>query len=370
MKHLSEYSDPAAIRALVAEIARVSKRPVRIMEVCGGQTHAILRHALDTLLPPHIRLLHGPGCPVCVTPAAYLDHAIDIAERPDAIVTTFGDLLRVPSATRGDLFAAKAKGADVRMVTSPLQALDIARDNPGKQIVHLAIGFETTAPANALLAYLAKERALPNLSLLVSQFLVPPILRAICADPSTAPDAFLAAGHVCAITGSDPYDALAKELRRPIAITGFEPADILLGVLEVLKLLEAGRAEMINAYPRIVHPQGNPEARRILDAVFEVADRDWRGLGRVPKSGLDLRPDYSDYDAARRFPENYRYCNKYTYGNNYSPSDCPAADVLLGKLQPSSCPHFGTRCTPDSPLGAPMVSPEGPCAAFFLHRRT
>ena len=369
MKHLSEYSDPSAIRALVAEIARISKRPVRIMEVCGGQTHAIMRHALDTLLPPHVQLLHGPGCPVCVTPASYLDHAIDIAERPDTIVTTFGDLLRVPSASRGDLFAAKAKGADVRMVTSPLQALDFAAKHPDQQIVHLAIGFETTAPANAMLAYMANARGLANLSLLVSQFLVPPILRAICADPSTAPDAFLAAGHVCAITGSDPYQALARELNRPIAITGFEPADILLGVLDVLKLLEAGRAEMINAYPRIVHPQGNPEALRILDTVFEAADREWRGLGTVPMSGLDLRPEYGAFDAARRFPQQYSYCNKYTYCNNYSPSECPAAEVLLGKLQPNECPHFGTRCTPDSPLGAPMVSPEGACAAFFLHRR-
>jgi len=205
MKHLSEYSAPAQIRALAAEIARISKRSARIMEVCGGQTHAILRYALDTLLPPHVQLLHGPGCPVCVTPAAYLDHAIEIARRPNVILCTFGDLLRVPSATQGDLFAAKANGADVRMIGSPLQAIDIARENPNKQIVHLAIGFETTAPANAMLAYLAKERHLTNVSLLVSQFLVPPILRAICADPESAPDAFLAAGHVCAITGSNPY---------------------------------------------------------------------------------------------------------------------------------------------------------------------
>jgi len=365
MKHLTEYSDPAAIRALAAEIARVSKRPARIMEVCGGQTHAILRHALDTLLPPHIQLLHGPGCPVCVTPATYLDHAIAIAERPDVILCTFGDLLRVPSATRGDLYEAKARGADVRMIGSPLQALDFARDNPAKQIVHLAIGFETTAPANAMLAYLAKEKGLGNLFLLVSQFLVPPILRAICADPGTAPDAFLAAGHVCAITGSNPYVVLARELHRPIAITGFEPADILLGVLDVLRLFEAGRAEMVNAYPRIVHPHGNPEALRIMDTVFEIADREWRGLGMVPSSGLALRPEFAAFDAARRYP----HTSTGFYKNRYYPSECPAADVLLGKLHPCNCPHFGSRCTPDHPLGAPMVSPEGPCAAFFLHRR-
>ena len=365
MKHLTEYSDPARIHALVAEIARISKRPARIMEVCGGQTHAILRHALDTLLPPHVQLLHGPGCPVCVTPSAYLDHAIDIARRSDVVVCTFGDLLRVPSDSSGDLYAAKARGADVRMITSPLQALDFARANPGKQIVHLAIGFETTAPANALLAYLAKERGLANVSLLVSLFLVPPILRAICADPATAPDAFLAAGHVCAIVGSYPYAALARELNRPIAVTGFEPADILLGVLDVVRLFEQGQAEMVNAYPRVVHPQGNPEARRIIDAVFEVSDREWRGLGVVPRSGLSLRPAYAAHDAALKFPSPKTIVCKQLQET----PECPAAQVLLGNLQPPDCPHFGTRCTPDQPLGAPMVSPEGPCAAFFLHRR-
>ncbi len=365
MNHWSEYSDPAAIRALVAEIARVSKRPARIMEVCGGQTHAILRHALDTLLPPHVQLLHGPGCPVCVTPASYLDDAIAIAGRPDTIVTTFGDLLRVPSATRGDLFAAKARGADVRMVTSPLQALDFAAQNPNKRIVHLAIGFETTAPANAMLAYMAKERALANVFLLVSQFLVPPILRAICSDPETAPDAFLAAGHVCAITGSDPYIPLARELRRPIAITGFEPADILLGILDVIKLFEAGRHELINSYPRFVHPRGNPEALRIMNTVFEISDREWRGLGLVPQSGLSLRSEYAYHDAAQLVPSSV----SSFYKNWKLEAECPAAAVLLGKLQPCDCPHFASRCTPDNPLGAPMVSPEGPCAAFFLHRR-
>ncbi len=365
MKHFSEYSVPDSIRALAAEIARISKRPARIMEVCGGQTHAILRHALDTLLPPHVQLLHGPGCPVCVTPSSYLDHAIAIAKRPEVILCTFGDLLRVPSDSSGDLYAAKARGADVRMITSPLQALDFARENPGKQIVHLAIGFETTAPANALLAYLAKERGLANVSLLVSQFLVPPILRAICADPETAPDAFLAAGHVCAIVGSDPYVALARELNRPIAVTGFEPADILLGVLDVLRLFEQGQAEMVNAYPRIVHPNGNPEAQRIIDAVFEVSDREWRGLGVVPMSGLSLRPEYAAHDAAQQ----YVFDHKLVYKQVNGPAECLAAQVLLGKLQPPACPHFGTRCTPDHPLGAPMVSPEGPCAAFYLHRR-
>jgi hydrogenase expression/formation protein HypD len=362
MKHLSEYSDPSRIRALAAEIARISKRPARIMEVCGGQTHAILRHALDTLLPPHVQLLHGPGCPVCVTPSAYLDHAIAIARRPDVILCTFGDLLRVPSDASGDLFAAKARGGDIRMISSPLQALDFARANPDKQIVHLAIGFETTVPANAMLAYLAKDRGLANVSLLVSQFMVPPILRAICADPETAPDAFLAAGHVCAVTGSAPYVALARELGRPIAITGFEPADVLLGVLDVVRLLEQGKAEMINAYPRIVHPGGNPEALRIMDIVFEVSDREWRGLGVVPLSGLSLRAEYAAHNAALKFPA------PATAPRADAPH-CPADQVLLGKLQPCNCPHFASGCTPDHPLGAPMVSPEGPCAAFFLHRR-
>ena len=362
MKHLTEYSDPGRIRALAAEIARISKRPARIMEVCGGQTHAILRHALDTLLPPHVQLLHGPGCPVCVTPSSFLDHAIAIARRPGTIVTTFGDLLRVPSDASGDLFAAKARGGDVRMIGSPLQALEFAEQNPGKQVVHLAIGFETTVPANAMLAYMARERGLGNVSLLVSQFLVPPILRAICADPETAPDAFLAAGHVCAIMGSDPYVALARDLHRPIAITGFEPADVLLGVLDVLRLFEEGKSEMVNAYPRIVHPQGNPEAQRIMDIVFETSDREWRGLGVVPLSGLSLRPAFASFDAARKFPAP-------APAPRPDAPHCPADQVLLGKLQPVDCPHFGTRCTPDHPLGAPMVSPEGPCAAYFLHRR-
>jgi len=365
MKHLTEYNDPAAIRALADEIEKISKRPARIMEVCGGQTHSILRHALDTLLPPHIQLLHGPGCPVCVTPSAYIDHAIAIAARPDTILCTFGDLLRVPSNASGDLYAAKARGADIRMITSPLQAIDLAQENPKKQIIHLAIGFETTIPANAMLAFLAKERGLKNVSLLVSQFLVPPILRAICVDPETAPDAFLAAGHVCAVTGSDPYIPLAKELNRPIAITGFEPADILLGVLDAIRLLESGEADMVNSYPRVVHPAGNPEALRVIDQVFETSDREWRGLGVVPMSGLSLRAEYSDQNTAEKFPfENYG-----VYKQHNGKIDCPAADILLGKMEPTACPHFGSRCTPDHPLGAPMVSPEGPCAAFFLHRR-
>jgi hydrogenase expression/formation protein HypD len=363
MKHLTEYSDPASIHALVDEIKKISTKPTRIMEVCGGQTHSILRHALDTLLPEHVRLLHGPGCPVCVTPSAYLDHAISIAARPDVILCTFGDLLRVPSNASGDLFAAKARGADIRMIGSPLQALDFARDNPDKQVVHLAIGFETTVPANAMAATLAKERGLKNFSLLVSQFTVPPILRAICADPETAPDAFLAAGHVCAVVGSDPYIPLAKELQKPIAITGFEPADILLGVLDVLKLWEAGTAEMVNSYPRVVHPAGNPEALRVIDTVFELSDREWRGLGVVPMSGLALSPAYADWDAALRFPA------PAPVASAEAPL-CPADQVLLGKMEPPDCPYFGTACTPDHPLGAPMVSPEGPCAAFFLHRRS
>ena len=363
MLHFTEYSNSATVRGLAAAIARSSRRPARIMEVCGGQTHAILRHALDTLLPPHIQLLHGPGCPVCVTPGDYLDHAIAIARQPGTIVTTFGDLLRVPAATQGDLFAANARGADIRMITSPLQALDFARAQPEKQVVHLAIGFETTAPANAMLAYLARARGQRNVALLVSQFLVPPILRHISAAPANTPDAFLAAGHVCAIMGSAPYAPLARELRRPIAITGFEPADILLGILAVIRQLEAGEARLENMYPRVVHPAGNPTAQKVLATVFQIADREWRGLGMVPQSGLALRPEYADLDAAQRFP-----APPPAAPATAPAADCPAADVLLGKLDPCDCPHFGTRCTPDHPLGAPMVSPEGPCAAYYLHR--
>lgn len=390
----------SAIRALP-----LPPTPLRIMEVCGGQTHSILRYALDTLLPPSVTLLHGPGCPVCVTPGAYLDRAIALASRPSTVLCTFGDLLRVPSASRGDLFAARAAGADVRTVLSPLQALEIAAANPASQVVFLAIGFETTAPANALAVELARRRHLPNFSLLCAQYLIPPVLRAVCAiDPPSAPHAFLAPGHVCAVTGSDPYRPLAAALQRPIVVTGFSPSEILLGVYHALRLLAFpppdGVPPLFNAYPSVVRPAGNPAALDLLHRVFRPVDASWRGLGSIPASGLALRPEFADFDADLRFagffqslenpPELFPIVGKNSPKNTpffqslEKPSDvfpivgktpppppsppCPAADVLLGRLSPDRCPHFSSRCTPEHPLGAPMVSPEGACAAFHLHR--
>jgi len=344
-------------------------RPVQLMEICGGQTHSILRYGLDTLLPPAVTLLHGPGCPVCVTPGAYLDHAIAIACEKNVILCAFGDLWRVPSDASGDLYAAKAAGADVRMVTSPLQALDIAAENLQKQVVFLAIGFETTAPANALAIRLARARQLDNVSFLVSQVLLPPAIRRIAAGPN-APDAFLAAGHVCTVVGPAPYRALAAETGRPIAITGFSPQEILLGIAAGLRLLHArdvqkdAPAGLFNAYPASVHPDGNPDALRLVDEIFEICDQNWRGLGLLPQSGWSIRPEWAEFDAAKRFPT-----PKMPLATPKN-SGCIAEKVLLGLATPSDCPHFGRSCTPLAPLGAPMVSAEGACAAFFLHRRS
>lgn len=339
-------------------------RPFRLMEVCGGQTHSILRNGLDLLLEEHagIQLLHGPGCPVCVTPAGYLDRAIALARLPDTLLCTFGDLIRVPSGSSGDLYAARAVGARIRTCLSPLDALDLAEKNPSLRVIWLAIGFETTAPAHALALRLARERGLGNYSVLPSLFLLPPVLRAICADPDTAPDAFLAAGHVCTVTGTAPYDALAAELRRPIAITGFTPEEILLGAYHALRLHADGTPSCFNAYPSAVHPDGNPVARALMDETFVTCDQTWRGLGILPRSGLALAPAYAAFSADALLPD----------ASVPAPAPdapaCPASRILRGLLSPPDCPFYGTRCTPDTPLGAPMVSPEGACSAFYLHR--
>lgn len=343
---------------------------VHLMEICGGQTHAILRYGLDALLPEGVALLHGPGCPVCVTPGAYLDRAIGLARQRNVTVCAFGDLWRVPSDSAGDLFAAKAGGADVRMVTSPLQALDIAAAEPGREVVFLAIGFETTAPANALAIQLARRRGLKNVSFLVSQVLLPPAIRRIAASP-TGPDAFLAAGHVCTVTGPEPYRALAAETERPIAITGFSPQEILLGVAAALRLLVQKRerpgkaAGLFNAYPATVHPGGAAEALALIGETFAVVDQEWRGLGRIPASGWAIRPELAAFDADRRFGAE---APPAAAPGRAGKSSCMADKILMGLALPTDCPHFARDCTPLSPLGAPMVSAEGACAAFHLHR--
>lgn len=357
----------AALEALRAAGKGLKGREVRLMEVCGGQTHAILRHGLDGLLPGGVRFLHGPGCPVCVTPAEYLDRAIALASG-NARVTlcSFGDLWRVPSGRSGDLYSAKAAGADVRMVGSPLEAVDIAKAEPGREVVFLAIGFETTAPANALALWRARAEGVGNFSEYASQFLVPPALRAICADEAWAPDAILAAGHVCAVSGVGEYRALAKELGRPVVVAGFTPAELLSAAAVAVRWVLEGRAEVYNAYPAVVREEGNPAGRELVRRVFEVCDREWRGLGRLAMSGLRVGAEFAEWDAERRFPE---LREGRTQQVASIPGGCEAGKVLLGRMEPTECPMFGRECTPASPQGAPMVSPEGACAAFYLHRR-
>jgi hydrogenase expression/formation protein HypD len=369
VRYVDEYRgrDPALAHARA--IAEAATRPWRIMEVCGGQTHAIARFGLEELLPPGITLLHGPGCPVCVTPAEVLDRAIALARRPEVVLCSYGDMLRVPGSTT-DLRTAKAEGGDVRVVYSALDALALARALPDREVVFLAVGFETTAPGHALAVHQARREGLRNFSLLVAHVLVPPALEAILADDDRARgdhrvDGFLAAGHVCTIMGAAEYEPVARRHRVPIVITGFEPVDILHGLLLCIRQLEAGRAEVENAYARAVRTGGNPGAQAMIREVFARRDQRWRGIGDLPRSGLRLAPAYAAFDAEHRFPP--------------APGDPPPAAapdrgcrsglVLVGKLKPPACPEFGARCTPDHPLGATMVSSEGACAAYYRHRR-
>ncbi len=359
MRYVDEYRDAGDVQRLARAIARDTTRPWTIMEVCGGQTHAIVRYGLDLLLPAGVELLHGPGCPVCVTPAEVIDRAVEIARRPDVTLCSFGDMLRVPGA-KGSLSQARAEGADVRVVYSPLDALRLAARLPEREVVFLAVGFETTAPANALAVQLAAREGRANFSLLVSHVLVPPALEAILSAPDNRVQGFLAAGHVCTVMGMREYEPLARRFGVPIVVTGFEPTDILLGVRLCLLQLEQGRAEVESAYARSVRPEGNAEAQRAIAETFEVAPRRWRGVGAIPKSGLVLRERYAAFDAERRFggapPE------------AADDGECRSGEVLRGVLKPPECPAFGTRCTPDAPLGAPMVSSEGACAAYFRYR--
>jgi hydrogenase expression/formation protein HypD len=362
VKYLDEYRDPEAARRSVEAIHALVTRPWTLMEVCGGQTHAIVKFGLDELLPAQVTLLHGPGCPVCVTPLEKIDRAIALASRPEAIFCSFGDMLRVPG-TDGDLLSVKAQGGDVRIVYSPLDAVRIARDNPTRQVVFFAVGFETTAPGNAMAVYTARAEGLSNFSLLVSHVLVPPALEALLSSPACRVQGFLAAGHVCAVMGYEEYFPIAKRYGVPIVVTGFEPLDILMGIHMCLCQLEEGRAEVENQYTRIVRQKGNRPAQQLVSEVFEVVDRPWRGIGPIPGSGLSLRAAYQEHDAERRF-------DLGAVGLTPEPPDCRSGEVLQGLIKPSDCSAFGTRCTPEHPLGATMVSSEGACAAYFRHRRS
>jgi hydrogenase expression/formation protein HypD len=360
MKYVDEYRSGALAQNLVQEIRRVQTRPWVIMEVCGGQTHAIVKHGIDEILPEGIELVHGPGCPVCVTALEMIDKAHAIARRREVIFTSFGDMLRVPGSAV-DLFTLKSQGADVRIIYSPLDALKIARANPEKQVVFFAIGFETTAPANAMAVWQAKREGVKNFSLLVAHVLVPPAIAAILQSPHNRVQGFLGPGHVCAVRGFGEYEALSSRFRVPITITGFEPLDILEGTLMVVRQLESGRAQVENQYVRAVRREGNRMAQELMTEVFEVCDRKWRGIGAIPKSGYRLQYEFRDHDAERLFAVEEI--------DTQEPAACISGQILQGVKKPHDCPAFGTSCTPQRPLGATMVSAEGACAAYYLYGR-
>jgi hydrogenase expression/formation protein HypD len=360
MKFLDEYRDGERARQFAREIHRITTRPWHIMEVCGGQTHAIIKFGIDELLPKSITLIHGLGCPVCVTPLEMIDKALDIAARPGVIFTSFGDMLRVPGSTT-DLLSVKAGGGDVRMVYSPLDAVKLAEQNPGREVVFFGVGFETTAPATAMAVFQAAQKGLKNFSMLISHVLVPPAIEALMSSPDCRVQGFLAAGHVCAVMGYEEYPPIAAKYRVPIVVTGFEPLDILQGVLMVVRQLESGRFEVENQYARAVSREGNRPAQELIHRVFKVVPRKWRGLGEIPQSGLGLNGAYSAFDAEKKFGLTDHHVEE--------PADCLSGQVLQGKINPDQCPAFGTRCTPEHPLGAPMVSGEGACAAYYRYRR-
>ena len=359
MKYVDEYRDAASVRQVAQAVARLVTRPWTLMEVCGGQTHAIVKFGIDELLPPEITLVHGPGCPVCVTPVELIDKAVEIASRPGTVLCSFGDMLRVPGTSK-DLLATKAAGGDVRLVYSPLDAVRLAEENPTREVVFFAVGFETTAPATAMTIFQAARREVRNLSFLVSHVLVPPAMETILAAPHNRVQGFLAAGHVCTIMGCHQYEPLARRYRVPIVVTGFEPLDILQGVYLCVKQLEEGRHEVENQYARSVRWEGNRPAQELLREVFRVVPRRWRGLGAIASSGLGLSPAYAAFDAEQRFG--------LAAEGVEEPSECIAGLVLQGIKKPHECPAFGTRCTPERPLGAPMVSSEGACAAYHRYR--
>lgn len=360
MKYLDEFRDPAAARALVRQIRDRATTRWTLMEVCGGQTHSIIRNGIDQLLDDVVEFIHGPGCPVCVTPLEMIDRALQIAGREEVIFCSFGDMLRVPGSHE-DLFSVRARGGDVRVVYSPLDAVRIAADSPDKEVVFFGVGFETTAPANAMSVLHAQRLGLVNFSMLVSHVLVPPAMTAILSSPTNRVQSFLAAGHVCTVMGMSEYGPLVERYRVPIVVTGFEPLDLLEGVRQAVDLLESGTPALRNAYPRAVSPAGNGVAQEILADVFEVTDRQWRGIGMIPQSGWKLSRRYAQFDAEVRFG-----VGEVTVEES---ADCHAGEVLQGLLKPNECPAFGTLCTPRTPLGATMVSSEGACAAYYHFRR-
>jgi hydrogenase expression/formation protein HypD len=361
MRFIDEYRDPRIAQDLLREIATEATRQWTLMEVCGGQTHTLVRQGIDVALPPTIELVHGPGCPVCVTPLGLIDRAIEVSRTPGTVLTSFGDMLRVPGS-REDLLSARASGADVRVVYSPLDAVEIARREPDARVVFFAVGFETTAPANAMAVLQAHRLGIDNFSILVAHVLVPPAMAAILTSEGNRVQAFLAPGHVCAVQGWREYESIAHDHRVPIVVTGFEPLDLLEGLLMAVRQLESGRGEVENQYARAVGRDGNLAARSIVDEVFEVTDREWRGIGVLPQSGLRLRDRFSRHDADLLFPA--------SHGVAAESGSCIAGEILRGRAKPDDCPAFSEACTPERPLGAPMVSSEGACAAYFLAGRS
>ncbi len=359
MRFIDEFRDPDTARRLAEAVRTATTRAHTLMEICGGQTHAIVRFGIDELLPAEITLVHGPGCPVCVTPVDRIDQAIALAGRPDTIVCSFGDMMRVPG-TESDLLRARSAGGDVRMVYAPIDSVRIARENPDREVVFFAVGFETTAPANALAVAEARRRGVTNFSLLTAQVRVPPAIEAILSGPGSRVAGVLAAGHVCTVMGYREYEPISARYGVPIVVTGFEPLDILRGVLNCVEQLEAGRAEVENAYSRAVSRDGNPTAQRMIGEVFEPVTCRWRGLGEIAESGLVLRPEYEAFDAGKKFD--------LVRAASDAQSECIAGLILQGATTPHECPAFGTRCTPEHPLGAPMVSGEGACAAYYRYR--
>jgi hydrogenase expression/formation protein HypD len=360
VKYVEEYRDPVAAQQFAEAIARTVARPWTLMEICGGQTHSIVKYGIDELLPKSVTLVHGPGCPVCVTPLELIDKALQIAARPNVIFCSFGDMLRVPGSS-GDLFSVKAAGGDVRIVYSPSDAVRFAQQNPDKQVVFFAVGFETTAPANAMSVYQARQLRLTNYSILVSHVLVPPAMEVILGSPDNHVQGFLAAGHVCAVMGFDEYKPIAQKYKVPIVVTGFEPLDLLQGIFMCIAQLEEGRCEVENQYARVVRPEGNRSAQDLVARVFRVVHRKWRGIGEIPHSGLGLAPEFAAFDAETRFG-----VSGYTAQED---PECISGLVMQGAKRPEECTAYGSRCTPDHPLGAPMVSSEGACAAYYRYRR-